>query len=226
MRAIALLAAITAMPASSVMAQEPDRETPRRFAVGVQAGTPGLGFQAQYSINDYVVLRGGYDVLQWQTDDTYDGVDYDADIDFQSPGAFIDLDPFKNGLFVSGGAYFGDRSIDLDATPTENVNIGGAIFTPEQVGRLSGRIDLENTAPFLGLGYDDTFSRDRRFGFRVLAGAAFGDSPRVNLNASGGTLSDQPLLQERLAQEERQIQEDADDYKILPVVQIGLNYRF
>ncbi|EHN77124.1 hypothetical protein SMCF_3353 [Streptomyces coelicoflavus ZG0656] len=29
-----------------------------------------------------------------------------------------------------------------------------------------------------------------------------------------------------MAEEEREIQADADDYKVLPVVQIGLNYRF
>jgi hypothetical protein len=90
----------------------------------------------------------------------------------------------------------------------------------------TGRIDLESTAPFVGLGFDNTFTHDGRWGLRLLAGAAFGDAPQVDLNASGGTLSDQPAFQDRLAEEEREIQADADDYKVLPVVQIGLNYRF
>lgn len=222
MKTVCLLAAVAALPACAAFAQEGRS----RFAVGAQLGTPGAGLQAQYAVNDYIVLRGSYDVLQWDADDTYDDIDYKADIDFQSPGAFVDLHPFGNGFFVSGGAYFGERVVDLRSDPDEDVELGGFTFTPEQVGRLTGRIDLESTAPFLGVGYDNTFTRGGAWGFRVLAGAAFGDAPQVRLSASGGTLSDTPLFQEILADEERDIQEEADDYKVLPIVQIGLSYRF
>lgn len=181
-----LIAAViaTALPATSALAQADGR-----FAVGVQVGTPGAGLQSQFALSPVVVLRGGYDVLKWDRDQTYKGIDYDAKIDFKSPGAFVDLHPFRNGFLISGGAYFGDRKVDLDATPTGNVNVGGATFTPAQVGTLTGRIDLESTAPFVGLGYDNTFTRGGRLGFRILAGAAFGDAPQVDLDARGGTLS-------------------------------------
>lgn len=222
MKTVALLAAFAALPATTAFAQE-DRG---RFALGAQIGTPGAGLQAQYSVNDYIVLRGSYDVLKWDTNDTYDGVDYEADIDFQSPGAFVDVHPFKNGFFVSGGAYFGERGVDLTSAPDEDVELGGFTFTPEQVGTLTGRIDLESTAPFVGIGYDNTFTRGGAWSFRVLAGAAFGDAPQVRLSASGGALSDDPLFQDILTEEERDIQEEADNYEVLPVVQIGLNYRF
>ena len=208
MKLIALAAAAAALlPAAQAAAQTPVSSAERgRFALGAQVGTPGAGLQAQFAVNDYLVLRGGYDALQWDRDDTYDGIDYEADIDFKSPGAFVDLHPFKNPFFVSAGAYFGTRKVDLNATPTEPVNIGGLVFTPEQVGTLTGRIDLESTAPFVGLGFDNTFTHDGRWGLRLLAGAAFGDAPQVDLNASGGTLSDQPAFQDRLAEEEREIQ--------------------
>ena len=115
------------------------------------------------------------------------------------------MHPFRNSFFVSGGAYFGERGVDLDATPTRDVRIGGVTFTPAQVGRLDGRIDLEDTAPFAGIGFDNTFTRGGRLGFRFTAGAVFGDAPVVNLQASGGTFSDNPIFQERLRQEEAEI---------------------
>ena len=60
----------------------------------------------------------------------------------------------------------------------------------------------------------------------MLAGAAFGDAPQVDLDARGGTLSNDPTFRSRLDQEEREIQAEADDYKVLPVLQAGLNFKF
>ena len=196
------------------------------FAIGGQIGTPGIGVQVEYWLTKGLTLRGSFDALNWDVDDTYDGIDYDAEIDFSSPGAFVDWRPAGNAFLISAGAYFGDRNVWLDATPTGPTTIGSATFTPAQIGTLTGQIELENTAPFIGIGYDNTFTKGGRLGFRVLAGAAFGDEPRVHLNASGGTLSNDPAFQARLAEEEARIQAEADDYKVLPVVQMGVTYRF
>ena len=216
-----LLALVLAGVPAAVLAQ-----TDSRFALGAQIGTPGAGVQAQFAVNRHLVLRGSYDVLQWERDDTYSDVDYSADVDFQSPGAFIDIHPFGNAFFVSGGAYFGDRSVDLAADEGESIRIGGTEFTAEEVGRLTGRIDLESTAPFLGLGYDNTFTRANRWGVRAVAGAVFGDAPTVSLSSVGGTLSDNALFQALVDLEAEDLQEDADDYKVLPVIQLGVSYRF
>jgi hypothetical protein len=226
LRLVPLAVAACLIPCAGQAQAQAQSNEGGRFAVGAQVGTPGLGLQAQWALSPKVVLRGGYDVLNWDRNQTYKGIDYDAKIDFKSPGAFLDLHPFENGFLVSGGAYFGSRKIDLDATPTGNVNIGGATFTPAQVGTLTGRIELEKTAPFIGVGYDNTFAPNGRLGFRILAGAAFGDKPTVDLDARGGTLSNDLVFRARLDDEERQIQDEADNYKVLPVVQAGLNLRF
>ena len=197
-----------------------------RFAIGGQLGTPGGGVSALYSLSPNFVIRGSYDALKFDRDESYDDIDYNAQLDFSSPGAFIDWHPTGNAFFVSAGAFFGARDVNLDATPTGNTNIGGTVFTPAQIGNLTGKIELESTAPFVGIGYDNTFTHPGHWGFRLLAGAAFGDAPQVDLNSSGGTLSGDPTFQARLAQEEADIQDDADNYKVLPVVQVGVTYRF
>jgi hypothetical protein len=198
----------------------------RPFAAGINLGSSGVGVQGQYSLSPRFVVRGGYDMLRLDRNNTYDGIDYSAEVKFDSTGVFVDWHPTGGGFFVSGGAYFGRRDIHLDATPDSPTQVGGVTFTPEQIGSLTGKIELESNAPFVGLGYDNTFTRGGRWGLRILAGAAFGDGPRVNLDASGGTLSDTPFFQQQLTQEEAEIQEEADNYKILPVVQVGLTYRF
>ena len=138
----------------------------------------------------------------------------------------MDLHPFLNGFLISGGVYVGDRTINLDARPSTPVEIGGAIFTPAQVGTLSGRVKLSETAPFLGLGYDDSFIREGRWGFRGIVGVAWSQKPEVGLTSSGGTLSGDPVFRARLEQEAREIQEDAEDKAFFPVVQLGVTARF
>lgn len=196
------------------------------IAVGGQVGTTGAGIEAQFSLGPIFVLRGGVDTLGFDLDETYDGVDYSGRFDFDTVGAFVDLHPLANGFFVSGGAYVGQRKIGLNATPTGPVEIGGQTFTPAQVGVLSGEIKLKDVAPFAGLGFDNTFTRSSRWGFRALAGVAWSDTPEVGLNSTGGTLSNDANFRARLADEARSIQSDAEDYGFYPVIQLGLNYKF
>ena len=195
-------------------------------AIGVNAGTPGLGVDAQIRLGQIFVLRGGVERLEHDFDEAYQDVNYSGRLGFDTVSGFIDVHPLANGFLISGGAYVGDRSIGLDARPSAPVDIGGATFTPAQVGTLTGEIKLKDVAPFVGLGFDDTFTRAGRWGFRAIAGVAWSEAPEVALSSSGGTLSNDPSFRARLAEEAREIQSDAEDYGLFPVVQIGLNYRF
>lgn len=212
--------------AAAIALASPAAAQDSRFAIGAQIGTPGGGVSALYSLSPNFVVRGSYDALQFDRDDSYSDIDYNAQLDFSSPGAFIDWHPTGNAFFVSAGAFLGSRDVNLDATPTTSTTIGGVSYTPAQIGNLNGKIELESTAPFVGLGYDNTFTNAGHWGFRLVAGAAFGDAPEVDLNASGGTLSNDPTFQARVRDEEANIQDDADNFKILPVVQAGLTYKF
>ena len=221
-RQVALAATTLALVCGATAASAQDS----RFAIGAQVGTPGAGVTAEFSLSPNFVARGSFDALKFDRDETYDDVDYNAEVDFSSPALFLDWHPTGNPFFVSAGAYLGDRNLNLDATPTGPTRIGGQTYTPAQIGNLTGTIELESTAPFLGLGYDNTFTRGGHLGFRLVAGAAFGSEPRVDLNAFGGTLSNDPTFQARVAEEEADIQNDVDNYKVLPVIQAGLTYRF
>ena len=195
-------------------------------AIGVTAGTSGVGAEAQFALGSIFVLRGAVDTLGFDLDETYDDVAYSGRFDFDTLGAFVDLHPLANGFFVSGGAYMGQRSIGLNAARSAPVNVGGQTFTPTQVGTLSGEIKLQDLAPFAGLGFDTTFTRSSRWGFRAIAGVAWSDTPEVGLTSSGGTLSNDPAFRARLADEARAIQSDVEGYGFYPIVQLGLNYKF
>jgi hypothetical protein len=214
---IAGLAAATAAMASGAAAQT---------AIGLSAGTPGLGVQAAAKVNDLVVIRGAVDGLSLSRDEDYSDIDYDGKARLLTAGLFADLHPGGGGFFVSGGAYVGKRKINLSAQPTAPVDIGGQVFTPAQVGRLDGEAKLSKLQPFVGLGFDNTFLGDRTWGVRLMAGVSFSKRPDVNLTASGGTLSNDPAFQSRLRVEETEAREDAKDFRYFPVIQVGLTRRF
>lgn len=224
MTRIALIAlGLLTFSAGTVEAQSRSRSP---ITAALNAGTTGVGVEAQLSLGPVLTLRGGIDTLGHDFDESYGEVDYAGRLDFDTVSGFVDIHPFLNGFMISGGVYVGDRTINLDARPSAPVRIGGAMFTPEQVGTLSGRVKLSDTAPFVGLGYDDSFYREGRWGFRGLVGVAWSREPQVGLTSSGGTLSNDPTFRARLEQEARDIQAEAEDKTFFPVLQVGVTARF
>lgn len=199
-----------------------------QFAVSGSIGTPGGTVEGQVSLNDYLGFRGGYNYLSFDVDEDYDGVAYDGELEMSTFGAFVDLHPFKNSFIITGGAYLGDKKLDAVATPTEPVEIGDLVYTPDQVGTLDMSADIGDTAPFIGLGFDTTFQGDGHWGFKIIAGAMFTESPAVALTSNGGTLSDeeQAIFVDELEKERQNLEDDIEDFKAYPVVQAGLTFRF
>lgn len=196
------------------------------FAVGGSLGTPGVGVEAQVKVNDWIVLRAAGDFAEFDRDETYGDIAYAGKLKLSTVGAFVDVHPGGGGFLISGGAYFGKRRGELDGQPTTDVRIGGVSYTPAQVGRIDGDIAMSDAQPFVGLGYDSTFVRESRLGFKAVVGLAFSDSPEVTLRASGGSLSTNPVFLDSVRREEAEVREDAEDFKYFPVAQVGLTYRF
>ncbi len=213
---LAVLVAVGATAAGAAHAQ---------VAIGGSIGTTGAAVEAQIQVLPGLQLRGGYNYFQYEADDTYDGVDYTGDLDLNSIGAFVDFHPFGNGFLITGGAFLGEKTLDLLARPANNVQIGNQTYTPAQVGTLGMAADLEDTAPFVGIGWDTTFENPG-IAFKFIAGAMFTGSPQVNLTATGGTLVNDPAFQAQLVQEEQNLQDEINDYEVYPVVQAGLTLSF
>lgn len=220
LKLLAMTAALAAAPASAALAQSSP------MAVGANIGTPGIGASVQMQTTDTLVLRGDVDWLRFGRDEEYGGVDYDGKVKSMTGGLFADWHPAGGPFLVSAGAYLGKRELEIDAQPTGNVEIGGQTFTPAQVGRIDGEARLSRVQPFLGLGFDNTFTSERAWGFRALAGVALSKRPDVNLTASGGVLSNDPAFIERLLAEEAEIEDDAEGFRYFPVLQIGFTRRF
>lgn len=191
--------------------------------VGVTGGTLGIGPEAAVRISENVGIRGNLTFFGYSHDAESDGVDYDGKLKLASGGLMLDFHPFQNGFRLSAGARISDNKVRLRAKPTESVEIGDETYTPEEVGTLSGNVKANSFAPTLTVGWAGGAARGLNFG--IEAGGMFHGSPKVKSLKATGLLASDPDFQEELRRETDELEDDVD-YKIFPIVQISLGYRF
>lgn len=205
------------------------------IAVGAGVGTLGYGVHVATSMTDFVAIRfnanfGEMDVPGAELiGSSFAGIEYDVDANFQTYGLIADfhplaLSPIGGGFVLSGGVYYNKNEFDFTATPTFNVDVGGATFTPAD-GRIIGQMTFDSEwAPYVGFGYDGTFQGIVPVSFFFTGGVLFQGSPNMNLTTTSATFNSNfgPELQA----EAQQIEDDASSLEYYPVVSMGITVSF
>lgn len=194
------------------------------FVAGVTAGSLGIGPEITYRLSDSLAVRANATFFGFNQNVDTDGVEYDGNLKLRSFGAMLDFHPFRGGFRISAGARINSNKVRLKATPTTSVDIGDDTYTPAQIGVLSGDVEAKKFAPALTLGYGGGLTPGLKFG--IEAGALFQGSPRVNRLQTTGTLASSATFQASLREEEREIEDDIKRFKVYPILQISLGYRF
>jgi hypothetical protein len=226
MSATRIAMAASAWALGCVMASVPARAG--EPSLGVSAGLLGLGAEAGYSFNERFAARVAAYTFSYSYDGEESGIEYDSDLDLSSAAAYLDWHP-RGGVFrVTGGLFANGNEVNAVASPdaTGTYDIGGATFTSAQVGRLAGSAEFDSVAPYLGVGWRSRGGADGGLGFSVDLGVLFQGSPDVELTSTGGTLSGDPMLQDALDEEERDVEDDVDQYEFYPVINLGIGYTF
>ena len=200
---------------------------PERFAVGVTVGSDGVGGDLQYSLNRYLVLRGRGTWLNATYSGNSNSLHYTGRFDLSEGGGFVDIHPFANAFTLSIGAVSGPRRVDLSAAYRSSITYQGQTLTAAQLGTVGGAATLSPTAPFVGVGFDNTFTTRSRIGFKLLAGVAFSRRLDVELHPTSGLATVYPqIIEPDLVQTEQEIRKDGDILNTYPQVSAGLTYRF
>jgi len=195
------------------------------WAIGVKAGTLGVGGELTTDLLPNVHLRGGVQGLGFDFQAEFSDIDYDVDVDLLNPMLALDWYPFSGMFRISAGVVFNNSDITLDASSSQPIEIGGSVYDPADLGSLRGSSDFDDIAPYVGIGFGNPLSSNGRWGFMTEAGVAFIGSPNVNLRATGPFASNPALLAD-LAEEEKEIEDDLDAIRIYPVLSMALYYRF
>lgn len=192
--------------------------------LAISGGTLGIGPEIDYR-SDRFGIRLQASLLDIGHDFEAGGIDYEGDVKLRSGGAMLDIYPFEKGWRISAGARVNGNRADIRATPRGPIDIGDMTVGPSQTGTLLGKLRVREVAPAVTIGYGGSPKPGLSFG--VEAGALFQGAPRVKmLRSEGGSLSNDPGFQAQLAQERVEIENDLDDYRLYPIVQVSLGYRF
>ena len=197
-----------------------------RFAVSAKGSTLGLGPELTTAVRSDINARVGFNRLDLDFDDIeIDDIEYDYGLDFKSFSALVDWYVFDSSFRISGGVISMDHELDMDARPTTAEQIGDTTYQPGEIGTLSGNVEVDDVAPYVGIGWGNPLTRSRRWGFTCDFGVAFTDSPDVTLSANG-TMSSNPAFRADMEKERKEIEDDLDSYKFYPVIALSLFYRF
>jgi hypothetical protein len=216
----ALLCASAAIAApATVAAQAPSKG----FTAAVTGGTLGIGPEAAFRGRHFGV-RGNATFLSVSRGFDSDDIDYDGKIKLRSAGIMLDVFPTGSGFRLSAGARTNGNRARVVATPTAPTEVGGTVYTPTQIGTLTGRADTKNFAPALTVGYAGGLRSG--FVFGVEAGALFQGKVRIREFTSSSNFASNPAFRASLEAERRDLQDDVDDYKVYPILQFSIGYRF
>lgn len=218
LRGMAALAVVaTAAPALA-------QDAGSRFTAALSAGTLGIGPEVGYRASDMFGARVNATFLGFGADFDSDDITYDGKLKLKSYGFMADLYPMGGHFRVSAGARINKNRVRVSATPTTSVEVGETTYTPTQIGTLRGRAEVKDFAPALTLGWSGSNQSGFMFGFD--AGVLFQGRVRIREFTSSGTLGSNTRFRADLDEERRELQDDIDDYKVYPIAQFTVGWRF
>ena len=223
--AVALLAGVT--PAGA------------QVALSGKAGTLGLGAELTLGISPQTDGRLGVNAFSYSQRRAAGHNDYDATARLRTATALLDWNPGAGSFHVTGGLVWNDNRVDGRSRPSAagTYDIAGVQVPVSVVGRLDGRADFNQFAPYLGLGWGNPIqspvTSTRRLGAVFDAGVIFQGSPKVHLTpvipANSPILSipgGREALNILVQREERDLEDESSKYRYYPVVSLGVWYRF
>lgn len=210
------------LAAAPVVAQE------RGVTLSVTGGTLGVGPEVGVRINNRLGVRADAAVLRTDLVDveaTSDDIAFGGNVRIRSGSALADFYPLGTGIRLSAGIRVSSVKAAITATPTTNVTIGTRNVTPAQIGKLRADYRLRDWAPAATIGYAGELMP--RLVAGVDAGLLFHGAPQIRrLRSIGGTLSADPGFVADLERERMLIKNDIEDYRLYPIVQASIGYRF
>ncbi|UOP04108.1 hypothetical protein [Conchiformibius kuhniae] len=221
-----------------------------RFEAYGKAGLPNIAGGVAYGINDKVTVRGDIGLFGISRDFDEGDVKYTAKVRNHKANVYADYFPMSNGFRLTGGAALGRTTIEANGTAQvtqeQTFKLGGEKYTVQIDGndKVKASVKYPAFSPYLGIGWGHNVKTGKgAWGFNADLGVFIG-SPKTTVSLSnelndklvaaaakgGATPAEiakgQAEINSRLDEEKKKIQDNVGKVKALPMVSVGVSYRF
>ncbi len=204
-------------------------------AIGGKGGTLGLGVELTVGLGRQWNTRLGVNGFDYSDRREASDIEYDAEAQLRSAAALLDFHPGGRGFRLTAGAIWNGTKVEGSSLRPASgfYDIGGVPVPADILGTLDAEAEFDPFAPYVGLGWGNAVGTNQKVGFSFDIGAVFHGEADVELTPvlpSDSPINTTPgareLLQILLDREAQEIEDEAADYDIYPVVSIGVTYRF
>ena len=189
----------------------------------VDAGMLGVEFSANTS--SHLSDPAGTEFFGYDFSDEFEGIDLGMKREPRPVAAMLDWHPAGGSFQFSGGMLFNQNELSANARPDESRDIGRAEYPAALVGELTGDVDFDVYAPYIGLGWATDSDGDGGLGMSLDLGVAYQGQSDATF-ADSGPMSANPGLQAERIRAQRVSADDLDDFNYYPLVAVGFSYRF
>lgn len=211
------------------------------FAVGVKAGTLGIGVQVGTALARRVNLRGGANFFDYNDSVTENNILYKGTLQLRSVEAKLDLFVIGGFHVTPGLLLYNDNKITATASvdPTQSFTLSHTTYFSSQSDPVRGTagLTLNRFAPTLGIGFGNLLPRtSRHWSLSADLGVVFQGPPQFALGLSGTAcqanrttcfpINSFPGAPADIEAERVKIQDDLKPFKYYPEVSIMFGWKF
>lgn len=202
------------------------------ISLGSEIGTTGFGFIVVRKLKKYPkwgIRIGAHKYTKNFNDDVND-VHYDMDLNLKDVQFMVDYHPWMSSFKITLGTLYNGTDLDGKITPNTNgvYTLNGNHYNSNQVGYINSKVEFKNDfAPYIGIGWDTSFYKPKKsWGFIFNIGVAYYGNSKVNFNAYIKDPNIANQIKNDLEKERIDLENDINDFKYIPYVSIGFNYKF
>jgi hypothetical protein len=198
----------------------------QRMAIAPRFSTMGGGADLVLRATDGLHVRLGAQAYSLTRDLETSDIEYEGEADLSTQHALLDIYPGGGGFRVTLGAVINGNELTARSTEDTIVVVNGVPYRVADVGVLTAEAVPDDLNPYASVGWGNPF-RGGRVKLMIDIGAFYQGEPEVELraNPNPGVILP-PGFEENLAAEERELQEEVSDYRVYPVVSVGVAFRF
>jgi len=206
-------------------------QSPSDVDITGSVGTTGIGAHATFPISPSINARLGLGYLGYSYKGSTRDMQYDLDLKANTYDALIDWYPEKGSAFrITGGVAYNGNQITVHAKPDTagSYAIQGNVYNAAGVGSVTGKVDFNKFAPYLGIGWGRNLKDEKGWSFSTDLGVLFQGAPKTSLTASGCTAGAAVCNQfaSDVARENQELSRELRKFRVYPVLRIGVSYKF